>query len=226
MKAVTSWSYSAWALYTECPYKFKLTKLEGREDKPSKALLDGRKKHKAIEDFLKQPASQPFPVCATRFSNLLYALAQHPKLIVEQKWAFDRNWRESGYFKDNNTWLRSVIDAGVIYEDHSVEAIDWKSGKKYGSNSDQVELFALTIMMRYPQTTHVTTRLAYIDDVVPLSESEVIAEHKVSDREKLRDKWQKAVVPMFTDTTFAPRPNDKCGWCNFSRSKGGPCRFG
>lgn len=225
MNAVTSWSYSAYALYTECPFKYKCIKIDKLPDPAGPALLKGRQVHISVENFLKQPTTA-FPVAAGRFSELLYALVEAPKLLVEQKWAFQRNWREAPYYgKRDGTgpqpWLRSVIDAGVIYDDNVVELIDWKTGKMYDVNADQMELFALSGMVRYAETPLVITRLAYLD-----SGDEIIVEHKASDREALKAKWEQKVVPMFTDTVFAPRPNDNCKWCNFSRSKGGPCRFG
>lgn len=225
MNAVTAWSFSAWELYTQCPAKYKYAKIDKLPDPPGPAMARGRAVHKSVEDFLKQPTSS-FPVEAAKFAKLVYELAQFPKLLVEQQWAFDRDWREAPWFgkrdgSGKQPWLRSVVDAGVIYEDHAVEVIDWKTGKLYEENKEQVELFALSAMVRYPMAPTVTTRLAYLD-----SGDELISEHKAADRDKLKAKWEKAVVPMFTDTVFAPRPNSKCKWCNFSKSKSGPCRYG
>lgn len=217
---VTTWSYSAYALYEECPAKYKYAKIDKLPDPAGKAMLRGREVHKAVENYLKNPKG-PMPMVAEKFSWLLSELAQAPKLLVEQQWAFNRQWGPARWFKDNTTWLRSVVDAGVIYDDHVVEIVDWKTGKLYDTNEDQMELFALTAMVRYKETPLVITRLAYLDDG-----REVVVEHKASDREALKKKWEQKVVPMFTDTTWAPKPSDRCKWCNFSRSKGGPCRFG
>jgi hypothetical protein len=109
----------------------------------------------------------------------------------------------------------------VIYDDNAVEIIDWKTGKQYEENKDQVELFAMTAMVRYPETEKVITRLAYFD-----SGAQVMNEFDAKDREALKAKWAAKVRPMFEDTVFAPKPSEKCRWCNFSKSKGGPCRFG
>jgi RecB family exonuclease len=218
---VTSWSYSAFELYQRCPAAYKYAKIDKLPDPPSKALLNGRVKHKDVENYLKDPKDVPVPAAGKLFDWLLPALKAEPHLLVEQQWAFGRDWRETRWFKDDRTWLRSVLDAGVIYDDMTVELIDWKTGKYYGTNEDQVELFALTAMVRYPQAPKVMTRLAYLDNG-----QQVTAEYDSKDREALRAKWEKKVAPLFREETWAAKPNDKCGWCNFSRSKGGPCRYG
>lgn len=218
---ITTWSYSAYALYTECAYKFYLEKIEKREVPTPPAFIKGRKAHEAIEDYLKKPNETPFPTVGSKFSKLIKYLAAHPRVFVEQSWAFNRNWGESRWSEDNTTWLRAKCDAGVHQGDNVIEIVDWKTGKKYGENEDQVELFALTAMMRYKEAPHVFTTLAYLD-----GGEEVPGEYSANDREKLKAKWEKKVVPMFTDTVFAPRPNDRCSWCHFRNSNGGPCKFG
>lgn len=220
MSQVTSWSYSAFELWAKCPAAYKYAKLDKLPDPPSKALLDGRVAHKEIEDYLRGEPAIPAKGWK-HFKWLLEELRDAPKVLIEQKWAFNRDWREAAWFRDKTTWLRSVVDAGVIYDDNVVEIIDWKTGKQYATNEDQVELFALTAMVRYPMAPTVLTRLAYLD-----SGAQVPNEFNAKDRDKLKAKWEAKVRPLFQETTWAPKPNDKCGWCNFSRSKGGPCKYG
>lgn len=220
--AVTTWSYSALEQYLQCPLKYKLAKIDKLPDPAGPALLKGRDWHSAIENYLKGPASMPIPKEGAKFDWLLPSLKATPGLLVEQKWAFSRQWKQAKWIRDDTTWLRGVVDAGVIYEDNSVELIDWKTGKQYESNQDQLELFALTAMVRYPEAPNVTTRLAYLES----GEQPDMVVHKGSDREKLKAKWEKKVAPLFQEEVWAAKPNDKCGWCSFSRSKGGPCRYG
>ena len=106
----------------------------------------------------------------------------------------------------------------------TAEALDWKTGKRYGHNSDQMELFALGVMCKYPPVKHVTTRLIYLDEKG--KDIEDYAEFPATHRQRLIDKWTRKVEPMFTDKVFAPRPNDKCKWCPLARSRGGKCSFG
>lgn len=233
---VTAWSYSAYALHAECPLKYKLEKIDKIKTPTPPAFAKGRKWHKAMEDFLKEPvhagSTHSIPAEGAKFAELLLALKEQPQLLVEQQWAFNRKWGQAKWFRDDSTWLRSVVDAGVIFPDYVVEVIDWKTGKKYAENQDQLELFALTAMVRIPQAPAVQTRLAYLE-----SGDEVLGWYDAKDRDKLRAKWEKKVEPMFSDETFAPRPNDKCRFCHFAKNAAlvidgqenhgaGKCRFG
>jgi hypothetical protein len=119
--------------------------------------------------------------------------------------------------------LRNIADVAMLYEDNSAEVVDWKTGKRYGSNDEQMELGAVTMFQRFRgQTVNgVKTTLIYVD-----AGGEETAEFKFADLDRLRAKWHERAVKMLEERQFLPRPNDKCKFCNFSRSKGGQCRFG
>lgn len=220
--APTTWSYSALAQWEECPAKYRYAKIDKLPDPAGPAMLRGRKIHKMCEDYSLEPHKYNITLEMSKFTPFFEALVQMPGRLTEQKWAFNSHWGPAKWSSDNTTWLRSIIDAGVIYEDNVVEVIDYKTGKIYGDNSEQVELFALTAMTHYPEAPYVITRLMYLD-----SGDEIIAEHAASDREALKRKWATKANKLFADNTYAAKPSEKaCRFCNFSRSKGGPCRFG
>lgn len=222
MKPLTAWSYSRFALYDMCPMRFKHEVLEGNKTEASPAMARGDTIHKAVAAWITNKAEGvprevlKFP----RIETLLLEMRAVPEKVVEQQWGFTAYWKPTGWF-DRDTWLRVVLDAGFVYPDLTAEAVDFKTGKRYGHNDDQMELFALAMMCKYTPVTHVTTRLVYID-----TGEEEFAEYPATHKQRLVDKWTKKVEPMFTDKVFAPRPNDKCKWCPLARSKGGKCAFG
>lgn len=228
MKSVTAWSYSRWADYTRCPLFFKekyLTK--SIPDHTSPAMQRGNDIHKGIAAWLDNKAEG----CPREaFQNpraeqlLLEMRAFAPaNRAVEQQWGFTSQWKSTGWFA-KDTWLRVILDVGLMYDDNTAEAIDFKTGKRYGTNADQMELFALGVMCQWLPVTNVTTRLIYLDEKG--KDIEDIEEFPARMKQSLIDKWTKKVAPMFNDTVFAPRPNDKCKWCPLARSKGGVCAFG
>jgi hypothetical protein len=77
----------------------------------------------------------------------------------------------------------------------------------------------------HPHLKEVRPRLAYVDQgtVYPDEDKPLIFTPK--DIDKLKKTWAKRTKAMLNDTTFAPRPNDKCRWCFFSASKNGPCKY-
>lgn len=223
MSAVKAWSFSAYDLYYQCPLKYKLEKIDKLKRRDSPALKRGREVHDIIAKYLSKETDE-LPMSAVLAKNARATYAEFrtfDDVIIEKKWAFNSSWKSTAYF-GQDTWLRSVIDAGVLYEDMSAEVIDHKTGQKRSGYMDQLELFATTVFCQMPAVTHVTTRLQFVD----FEEDPEIEEFPARVKDSLIAKWNKKVEPMFNDTTFNPRPSDKCVFCDFSRSKGGQCRYG
>lgn len=224
---ITAWSYSRLALYELCPLKFKLQNIDKVPTAGSPAMERGDKIHKGVAAFL-QGKNDTLPADAMVFDNMTNLIQQikgfgASNIQIEQQWGFRGDWKPCGWFDRGNdkVFFRSVLDAGVMYEDLTFEGIDWKTGKKYGSNMEQMETQAIAAFNKFPPITHFTARLAYLDQG-EFEFEEFPATAKVS----LQNKWAKRVKPMMTDEVFAPRPNDKCRFCDFSRNKGGQCAFG
>lgn len=222
MPQVTAWSFSRVEMYERCPFQFKCKHIDRLPEPGSAAMERGSKIHKDIADFL--TGKCPLPSSGRRFSKLLYELKAIPDeaKFIEQQWGFTKSWRPTGWF-GADTWLRVVLDAGVVYEDNTADVIDHKTGKRYAHNDDQVELFAAAVFQRFPAVTKVTTRLWYLDVD---GDNESIAEFDKAGVRGVMDKWDARVAPLFAETMWAPRPNDKCHWCAYAKSAGGPCRFG
>lgn len=223
MKPLLAWSYSRYALYVQCPLKFKLEVLDGHKKGSSPAMERGNVVHKSLADYITGKAEALPAEVKNAYQRRLYAEMRAipaDDKVVEQQMGFTRQWSPTGWF-GKDTWLRVIWDAGFMYEDLTGEVVDHKTGKKYDSNDEQMELFGLSFFLRYRAATDVTTRLVYVDAGV-----EEIAEFSAADKPLLIDKWERKVRPMFEDAAFIARPNDKCGWCDFAKSKGGVCRFG
>lgn len=225
MAALTAWSYSRYETWARCPLQFKFKFLDKLKEAGSPAMERGTGIHLSGAKF-----------CANQEDHIDDAFHKHPSILklaeeirahpvedkdVEQQWGYRADFSPTGWF-GGDTWFRSILDAGVVYDDMTYEAVDWKTGKRYGSNDDQVETQALAVMTRNPMVVHVTTRLAYVD-----SGDHVFAEFPATHREKIAAKWQAKVAPMFADTIYAARPNDKCRFCTWRRSGDTPkCAFG
>lgn len=213
---VTSWSYSRWSDYDTCPAKFKYKHIDKLPEPPSKALEEGSKAHKEAEDYLRGLTADLPPVME-KFADLATELRRLDP-IIEAEWGYDRAWKPTGYRDWKNCWLRVKLDAALVYEDGTALAGDWKTGKRYDANDDQMELFALSIMCRYP-VKEVETRLWYLN-----TGQEVVETFLSKDRDRLIAKWEQKTGPMFADQRFAPRPNAKCRFCPYSSKAGGPCK--
>lgn len=218
---VDAWSYSRYADYKQCPLRFKLKHIMKMKEPGSPAMQRGSDIHKEGEIYLKA-SRQPKKVPASyqHFKEEMQQLWSL-KPMVEQQWGFTREWAPTGWF-GRETWLRIVADAALLYDDNTADLIDFKTGRKYDTNEEQVELFSAGIFMKFAHVEHVTTRLWYLDQP---DDNEVIREYTRKDFESIRKDWEKKIVPMFKDKRFAPTPNEKCRFCAFSKNKGGPCPY-
>lgn len=220
IRPVTAWSYSALAQFEECPLRHYGVKVLGYPDPPSKALKEGRKVHEEGDEFLKQPRA-PLPKRYAKFDKLMHQLRDlgaYPalKIVYKQDWTESR---EGWFGKD--VWLRLEWDSGVVYGDGHVDIIDFKTGRRYASNDEQLELYALTAMLKFRAKT-VSTRLWYLD-----SGLEIPAHFDASQAGAIMSKWTARANRMLSTTEFHPKPSDKCGFCPLSsKHKGGPCRAG
>ena len=129
MNAVTSWSFSAWDMWRECPLRYKLAKIDklATSDKP--AFKKGREIHEGIAKFLTRASNDLPPAVRAPGAIAVYKeFRTFDNIVVEQQWGFDRQWKPTGWFTKGPraTWLRTVVDAGVLYDDMTAEVIDHK----------------------------------------------------------------------------------------------------
>jgi hypothetical protein len=229
---VKAWSYSAFDNYDTCPLQYKLRKIDKLKEPQGPAFEKGIRVHDGVAKYI-TGASSTLPAEALLFPNMT-ALIEELRVLpaeakhVEQQWGYTSDFSPTGWF-GADTWFRSILDAGVAYDDLSYEDVDWKTGKRYAKSNDaQMETQALSVFFRMPAVKHVTTRLAYLEAGGPEGSAQgfEFGEFPASVKQSLADKWRKKVQPMFEDTMFAPRPNDKCKFCHFSRSNTGKCAFG
>jgi len=222
LPAVTAWSYSRYADYKQCPAKFKYKHLMKLPDPGSPAMNRGNVIHKAAEDFIRAKGD-----ITPDLENVKAELEflRDNMATAEENWGFRQTWEwigRPGWFGDD-VWFRAKTDVRLLYEDDTLLLGDWKTGKMYYSNEEQIELFALAGYRRFPAVTEVDTRLWYTDQ--PADSNEIQRVYTAKELDAIQRDWDKRVVPMFKDKRFPPTPNDKCGWCPYSKGKGGPCKF-
>jgi len=221
MGLVKAWSFSALKLYEECPARYKYEKLDKLPVPENPNMARGLKIHKKAEDYLLGDDPDAIPPELEEFDGRFQELhALRP--MVEQEWAFTDKWKPTGWFAPD-TWLRVKTDAAVLHDTHDfLDIIDHKTGKKYGENVDQVELFALAGFCMFPGVKEIDTHLWYLDSGDEQTDEFVRDKEAIAETKK---EWEDRAAPMFNDEDFLPRPTSKCRWCPFQRQKGGPCKY-
>ncbi len=223
---ITAFSYSRLSDYERCPRFFKFKHVERRYEPKSPHMQRGIDIHNEAEKFL-CGETDLFPDSCANYEEEFYE-ARSLRPIVEQKWAFDRNWRPVGFF-DKSVYVRIIMDMCLPYPDGTLDVIDLKTGKlPYGDDQtyrDQMRLFSVGgyFQFRRDGIKKVTTRLWYLDHDAENAVEEDFSEAQILE---FKEEFEDRAEPMFNDNAFAPRPNDKCRFCHWRASNGGPCEFG
>lgn len=226
---MTSWSYSRYSTYKNCPRKAQYLYIDKLKEAPSAALTRGSRVHAEIEEFL-TIEDFPVPECAKALTGELIALKKE-KPIVEEMWAFDEDWEYCIDVWAANVWLRAKVDACVVKED-LCRIIDFKTGKIRPKNVEQLELYALAAFKKFSLVNTVSTELWYVDEEnidigdTPSDTKNIQTEVFLrKDLDSLIRKWRGRVRNMLADTAYKPKVSPLCGYCSFAQSKGGPCRI-
>ena len=224
VKQFTSWSFSRYKDWMECPLKAKLKHIDKvPEGEKGPALLRGEVIHKEAEDFTrgkirKIPAS--LKLFAKEFAHL-----KKMKAVAEGKWAMTVEWKPIDFFDWGKAWCRVVLDAHYyLPRPRRAVVIDHKTGKIYPDNQHQIELYVIAAFAHYETAQEVQPALWYLDqgEIRP-EDARIYTRSK--DLPKLQSKWKKNVIPLLTDRKFLARPGDYCSRCAYSNRRGGPCKY-
>lgn len=150
----------------------------------------------------------------TQFSEL-----KKSKPFLEETWAFTKEWNQTTWNDWKGCALRIKTDAACL-DETTLYVIDHKTGKFKPGYEEQMSLYAVGGMLKFPHVKEVVTQLWYLDSG---DQPEMVY---TADRMKeLRAEWEKKIKPMMNDKRFPPKPGSGCRWCHFSKSKGGPCKY-
>lgn len=219
---ITAWSFSRLQDYRRCPQFAKYKHVDRMKEPGNEAMARGSAIGKMAEDFITAKGKPKCPAEIKAFEEEFVELRKR-KAICEDQWAFNAKWEETGWF-DADAWCRIKTDIySLNLQNNTLLVADNKTGKVREEHEEQVMLYALGGLLKFPTVDAVDARLWYLDQGV-----EVPAEPKLytpADVPKLKTYWMKQVKPMLADTRFAPKPSNNCRWCFFSKAKGGHCQY-
>lgn len=227
-----AWSYSRLADYETCPARFAYKYIIKIPEAENEAFVRGNRVHKLAQDYVEGTIPEAMPPDLARFGDLFRLMRSDTEgAFIEQQWAFTDRWEVTGWFAKppKAAWVRNIIDYGVNHGDGHATLVDFKTGKKYDTNREQVEQFGMSALLRFPDVNTVDTRLWYLDSGDEVKSGTGKNDLPFITRKELpalKAKWKQRAEPMFADRIFAPRKNQKCRWCPFSQYAGGPCRVG
>lgn len=221
---ITSWSISRSQTYEQCAYRAKLQWLDKIPDNQPKTAADrGSQIHQEAEDYV--IGKGEFTSSLRHFKTDFASLRSHAdkgRVICEEEWGFDRDWRVSGW---REAWLRLKCDFVCFLDSKYAVIGDYKTGKRFGNevkHAIQLQLYALCALIRYPEIEHVTCELWYLD------QDELASFNmKRSQMNKYLKLFDAKGRKLTEDTVFKPNPNvESCKYCPYHPSKQGDCEFG
>jgi len=172
--------------------------------------------HSKIEGFITAPFRADYPVDHHRDVLDRYRDPSNGELFTEYKVAFDDDWQRTLPTADNVRFV-GVFDA-VLNRAGEVEIGEWKTGKPKDTHGDQRRLYALMAFQTWEP--EVVTATTYYFDAT--SKPQILTAKK-SAVGKLIKIWNDRHDQIERDTFHPPRPGFHCRWCDFSRTKAGPC---
>lgn len=212
----TGWSYSAYSTYETCPRKYRYAYVERLPQPTSPAAERGKKIHAKGEQYLLGGLDTP-PAEFGKFSDLMVDLRELGAL-PEYEIILDSSWASAS---KENRWLKSVIDAALIYEDNTALIIDYKTGREYPAHATQMQLYSLALRAAHPNIGDIETRLWYLDSGAESKDISTPAEDR-----RLQAIWTARANRMLSDSELKTSPGTHCNWCPFHTRKGGPCAGG
>lgn len=230
-----NWSFSSLQDYQECPYRFRLKRIDKLPElprEPDNPLERGNRVHDHLERFVKGTVLS-LDGCEAKKIELFKPLLKVARVhfengiaSVEENWTFDRDW-ESCDKKDERLWLWAKLDLNVRNEPRRITVVvDYKTGKsdyKAIQHLKQMQLYAAIAALRQPWADTIIVELWYVD------------EGKITSRVFTREQALRFVKQftneaekIYADQYFKPTPSQHaCNYCAFGPRKGtGTCPRG
>jgi hypothetical protein len=161
------------------------------------------------------------------------------KVAAERMFNFDRDWKLLPPRWSPNVWLIVKMDIFQHVTAKTGRVIDWKTGgcEKKGPNAgrpyenekyeEQLQIYSTGALCAFPLMESMSSALCFVDagakfDPIVEKKAGYIAREAL---DKNKAALEKRVFPIFNDTTFSPKANPKCTYCDFQKGRGGPCPY-
>lgn len=218
---IPAWSYSAVQQHDKCPLAMRYRRIDRLPEPENDTLLRGKKVHADLGGFVEHGILPDDTEVSPEWLPELEAL-RAKRAQSELQVAFNDKWLETGWYA-SDCWARIVMDAMYVEPDGCVEVVEFKTGKIYPEHAQQLRLYALAGLLKYPDAPSCTARIWYIDR--PKSAQPMyLALRNTLDR--LKEEFLAFAQPLLSDDMFPAKPGRGCNWCHFRKSNAGPCQHG
>ena len=217
---IKSGSFTRLDKYESCPLAAKISYID-KVPEPERPLPAGKTEHAndrgtrihdAAEMYVKGGV-ELIPELSKFKSEFLKArdLYAAGKASTEGDWGYDKDWNPVAWMS-SDVWVRIKCDLVVFLSPASAVVIDYKSGRRFGNeikHGQQMQLYCIGTLLRYPKVKSVTTELWYIDQ-------DEMASMTYTREQGLRfvANFERRLTKLTTAEDFPPNPNPhSCRWC-------------
>lgn len=214
-------SYSSFSTYKQCPAKYRYSYLDKLPRSPMGPGAErGTRIHDSVDKFMQGKAEELDPEIHTQYGMWLYGIRTNYICEPEALFVIDRDWN---FVEDGSeyAYVKGFMDLHTYKEDVEVNIYEWKTGKIYDEHEDQRFLYGTISLLMHPWADSVRVHGVYFDQ----KRSPASNGYSRDDLPFMIKEWDKRFKKMETDKHYSPNPSFKCKWCDFSKSKGGPCQF-
>jgi hypothetical protein len=222
--------------FEKCNYWAKLSYID-KIPEPERPLPPGKTEqandrgtriHEAMERYIKGgveliPELESFAT-EIKKAREVYAAG---KASTEGEWAFTKNWEPVAWMSQD-VYIRIKCDLVVWIDPTEAVVVDLKSGKRFGNeikHGEQMQLYAIGTVLKYPKVKKVTTELWY-SDIDELKQLTYTREQAL----RFVPNYERRLNTMIDARDFPPSPNVfSCKWCPYKPvDKGGTghCKVG
>ena len=215
---MSSWSYSRLSTFEECPARYKYQNIDRIPTPQHPAATRGTKIHDIAERYINGVIEDDdCPSVLRDFEEAFFDLREGHKagtVVVEEDWAFDKDWMPAGWVADN-TWGRYKLDACVTNGDR-LTVIDFKTGRYAGNEKTheaQCALYAVAASHKFPKAKHIKAERWYLDH-------NRIARHEYTQEQiaERKEEFTERALKLTTATEFPATPSENsCRWCYFGK---------
>lgn len=214
----TRWSYSSITTYESCPAKWYYSYIEQLPYQPSAAMVRGTRLHSDCEGYVKgEIMVVPFELkkVALRLEDFKQKGAK-----AEEVWLLDKEWNPTE--DQDEAWIKAIIDVHYLTPG-VLNLTDYKSGREYPEHKEQLELYAVIGLCKYPELKRAEYEALYLDGGYTSNHGAVLRGDMLDQKRK---NWNARAIRIFEDNTYLPNPGGACRWCDYSGKRGGPCKAG
>jgi CRISPR/Cas system-associated exonuclease Cas4 (RecB family) len=214
---IERWSFSRLSTYEQCPKRAQLAYAEYlpeiRRPDGNKAADRGTRIHDLSEKYVKREIDTMAPEMMNFEKEFDHARAvPRENLVAEHKWYFDRDWNPTT--NPDDRWLTVIIDLLIWINQTESVCVDYKTGKRYGNeikHGQQIQLYQLATLVRFPETEFISTEVWYLDQ-------DEIAQQQYSRDQGMRfmKGFDKRGKKMTNDVKFEAKPSQySCRFCPY-----------